>query len=67
MKQFVYMVSLDFFEAHERGDVEGEGSVYSDQQTGAIGAKPAVKIQSPSAPPGIATCTTFSCSSSHEI
>jgi hypothetical protein len=50
-------VSLYFFEAHERKETrrEGEGSVYSDQQTGVIETKPAVKIQSASASPGIAT------------
>ena len=50
MKQFV-MVSFDLFHPREKGD---EGSVYSDQRTGVIDAKPAVKIQSASASPGIA-------------
>jgi hypothetical protein len=37
-----------------REEREGEGSVYSGQRTGVIDAKPAVKIQSASASPGIA-------------
>ena len=50
------MVSLHFFEVHERGNVEGkEREVYSGQQTGVIGVKPTVKMQSASVAPGIAT------------
>jgi hypothetical protein len=37
-----------------REEREGEGSVYSGQRTGVIDTKPAVKIQSTSASPGIA-------------
>jgi hypothetical protein len=47
-----------FFEAqtrHWRRGRQGEGSVYWGPQTAAIEAKPAVKIQSASAAPGIAT------------
>jgi hypothetical protein len=45
MKQFV-MVSFDLYrDTREKGDGrEGDGSVYSDQRTGVIDAKPAVKI-----------------------
>ena len=45
------MVSFDLFHERER---RREGSVYSDQRTGVIDAKPAVKIQSASSSPGIA-------------
>ena len=50
-------MSLHFFETHERKETgrEGEGSVYSVQETGVIEAKPEVKIQSASTAPGIAT------------
>ena len=47
-------------ETHERGSVEGEGSLYSVQQTDTIGVKPTVKIQSDSADPGIVTVPTVS-------
>ncbi len=42
---------------HERKETrrEGEGNVYSDQQTRVIEAKPVVKIQLPSPSPGITT------------
>ena len=43
---------------HWRRGRQAEGSVYGDQQTGAIESKPTVKIQSSSVDPGIATVTS---------
>jgi hypothetical protein len=50
-------VTLHFFETQERKETgrEGEGSVYSVQQTGVIEVKPAVKIQSVSTTPKFST------------
>jgi hypothetical protein len=56
MKQFVNGVSSFFLDTRERKrGREGEGSVYSGQQTGVIGSKPSVKIQSASGAPEIVT------------
>ena len=54
MRIMKHFVKVSFDEALEREEREGEVSVDSGQRTGVIDAKPAVRIQSASASPGIA-------------